>query len=69
MHLGLFMGNFLVSLRAYTYILTLGRENLKMVGPYATLNANYVKECLKDDYELPIEGFCNARICFRWTQR
>ena len=64
MHLGLFMGNFLVSLRAYTYILTLGRENLKMVGPYATLNANYVKECLKDDYELPIEGFCMHEFVF-----
>jgi len=58
MHVGQFMGNFLVSLRAYTYILTLGKENMKMVGSYATLNANYIKECLKDDYELAIEGIC-----------
>ena len=41
-------GNFGVELRALTYILTLGHENVKMVGPYATLNANYIKECLKD---------------------
>ena len=64
MHVGQFMGNFLVSLRAYTYILTLGKENLKMVGPYATLNANYIKECLKDDYELPIEGICMHEFVF-----
>ena len=51
-------GNFGVELRALTYILTLGHENVKMVGPYATLNANYIKECLKDVYELPIPGLC-----------
>ena len=45
-----FLGNFGVLLRAYTYILTLGRENVKMVGPLAVLNANYVKESLKNEY-------------------
>lgn len=64
MRVGRNMGNFLVSLRAYTYILTLGKENLKMVGPYATLNANYIKECLKDDYELPIESVCMHEFVF-----
>ena len=43
-----FTGNFGVVMRAYSYILTLGKENIKMVGPMATLNANYIKECLKD---------------------
>lgn len=61
---GAFLGNFLVSLRAYTYILTLGRENIRMVGPLATLNANYIKECLKDVYELPIEGLCKHEFVF-----
>ena len=55
---GGYHGNFGVLLRALAYILTLGRENLKMVGPLATLNANYIKECLKDEYLLPIEGLC-----------
>ena len=64
MHVGQFMGNFLVTLRAYTYILTLGKENLKMVGPFATLNANYIKESLKDDYELPIGGICMHEFVF-----
>ena len=59
-----FLGNFGVSMRAYTYILTLGRENVKMVGPLAVLNANYVKESLKDLYYLPIEGVCKHEFVF-----
>ena len=59
-----FTGNFLVALRAYTYILTLGRENIRMVGPLATLNANYIKERLKDLYELPVEGLCKHEFVF-----
>jgi len=59
-----FFGNFGVMLRAYAYILTLGRENIKLVGPLATLNANYIKECLKDVYELPIAGLCKHEFVF-----
>ena len=59
-----FLGNFGVIMRAYSYILTLGKENLRMVGPLATLNANYVKESLKDCYELPIEGVCKHEFVF-----
>ena len=61
---GAFLGNFAVIVRAYTYILSLGRENLKMVGPLATLNANYIKESLKDMYELPISGVCKHEFVF-----
>ena len=57
-------GNFAVELRALAYILTLGRENIKMVGPLATLNANYIKECLKDVYELPIDTICKHEFVF-----
>ena len=63
-HIGAFLGNFAVILRAYTYILTLGKENVKMVGPLATLNANYIKESLKDVYELPIPGVCKHEFVF-----
>lgn len=59
-----FFGNFGVMLRAYAYILTLGRENIKLVGPLATLNANYIKECLKDVYKLPIAGLCKHEFVF-----
>ena len=58
------LGNFGVLMRAYTYILTLGRENVKMVGPLAVLNANYVKESLKGEYYLPIEGVCKHEFVF-----
>lgn len=59
-----FFGNFGVMMRAYAYILTLGKENIKNVGPLATLNANYIKESLKDDYLLPIEGVCKHEFVF-----
>ena len=57
-------GNFAVEIRALAYILSLGRENVKLVGPLATLNANYIKECLKDVYELPIDGLCKHEFVF-----
>ena len=57
-------GNFAVELRALAYILSLGREHIGQVGALATLNANYIKECLKDDYELPINGLCQHEFVF-----
>ena len=57
-------GNFAVEIRALAYILSLGRDQLKLVGPLATLNANYIKECLKDVYELPIDTLCKHEFVF-----
>ena len=62
--IGSFLGNFAVLVRAYTYILSLGKENIRMVGPLATLNANYIKESLKDVYKLPIDGLCKHEFVF-----
>ncbi len=59
-----FMGNFGVLLRAYTYILMLGKQNVKKVGPLAVLGANYIKESLKDCYYLPIESVCKHEFVF-----
>ena len=59
-----YQGNYAVMMRAYAYILSLGREQLKLVGPLATLNANYIKESLKDVYELPIDGLCCHEFVF-----
>ena len=59
-----FMGNFGVLLRAYTYILMLGRQNVKMVGSLAVLGANYIKESLKDCFKLPIESVCKHEFVF-----
>ncbi len=59
-----FYGNFLVVLRAYSYLLTLGKENVANVGNLSVLNANYIKEALKDDYVLPIKGLCKHEVVF-----
>lgn len=59
-----FLGNFGVLMKAYAYIMSLGKENIGKVGPMATLNANYIKEMLKDDYLLPIEGVCKHEFVF-----
>ena len=59
-----YQGNFAVMMRALAYIVTLGRNQVKEVGPLATLNANYIKESLKDVYELPIDGLCCHEFVF-----
>ena len=59
-----FHGNFGVILRAYAYLLMLGRENVKMAGKLATLGANYIKESLKDCYKLPIKSVCKHEFVF-----
>ena len=59
-----FHGNFGVILRAYAYILMLGRQNVKMCGKLATLGANYIKESLKDVYKLPIPSVCKHEFVF-----
>ncbi len=61
---GNFFGNFGVVLKAYAWLCSLGKEHIKEVGPLATLNANYIKQQLKDVYELPIEGVCKHEFVF-----
>jgi glycine dehydrogenase subunit 2 len=51
-------GNFLVAVKAYTYVLRLGPEGLRRVAENAVLNANYLQEKLKGDYELPYDAPC-----------
>ncbi len=51
-----FYGHFGILVRAYTYILTMGRDGLKKASQMAVLNANYLLSQLKDDYNLPIDG-------------
>ncbi len=63
-HVSGFYGNFLVVLRAYSYILSLGKENIANVSRLAVLNANYVKESLKDLYRLPISSVCMHEVVF-----
>jgi len=51
-------GNFLVAVKAYAYILTLGPEGLRRVAENAVLNANYLQARLAPHYELPYSGHC-----------
>lgn len=59
-----FHGNFGIILRAYTYILMLGKQNIKLAGKLATLGANYIKESLKDCYKLPIPSVCKHEFVY-----
>lgn len=45
-----FYGNFLVVVKALTYILTLGPEGLSEVSDVAVLNSNYIRRSLEEDY-------------------
>lgn len=59
-----FYGNFAVCLRAYAYILLLGRKGLIEVSEHAVLNANYVLSRLKSDYHLPYQKRCMHECVF-----
>lgn len=53
-----FYGNFLVDVRAYVYLRTLGAEGVKEVSENAVLNANYIRARLKDVYDIPFNEHC-----------
>ena len=53
-----FYGNFGVILKAYTYLLSVGRDGLRAVADNAVLNANYVAARLRAHYEVAFEGLC-----------
>ncbi len=53
-----FFGNFLVAVRAYAYLLTLGAEGLREASEQAVLSANYVRQALTGAYDLPYPGRC-----------
>lgn len=59
-----FYGNMTVVIRAYIYLKTLGKENVKNVSRYAVLNANYIKNQLQDVFELPIQNHCKHEVVF-----
>lgn len=58
------LGNFGVIIRAYAYLLSLGRENIAMAGKLSVLNANYIKESLRSYFNLPIDGLCKHEFVF-----
>ena len=53
-----FYGNFLVIVRALTYLLTLGKEGVPQVAQNAVLNANYLMAKLKARYRVAVDAPC-----------
>ncbi len=59
-----FYGNFGVMIKAYSYILNMGPDNLKKASQLAVLNANYIKEMLKGVFHLPFDRPCMHECVF-----
>lgn len=59
-----FNGNIGVLVRSYSYILSLGAEFLKKASQLAVLNANYIKERLKDTLHLAYDRPCMHECVF-----
>ena len=59
-----FHGHFGVMIKAYSYIMSMGAAGLKKVSQLAVLNANYIKEQLKDIYHLPHDRPCMHEVVF-----
>ncbi len=58
-----FYGNFGVLVKAYSYILSMG-PLLQRASQLAVLNANYIKELLKDVFHLPYDRPCMHECVF-----
>ncbi|MGA1839295.1 MAG: aminomethyl-transferring glycine dehydrogenase subunit GcvPB [bacterium] len=59
-----FFGNVGVMIKAYSYIRSMGPKNLKKVSQLAVLNANYIKEQLKETLHLPYDRPCMHECVF-----
>ena len=59
-----FYGNFAIILRAYAYMLLLGREGLRRVSEHAVLHANYIQARLKAAFDLPYDRLCMHECVF-----
>lgn len=59
-----FYGNVGVVIKAYSYIRTMGPQNLKKASQLAVLNANYIKESLKETLDLAYDRPCMHECVF-----
>jgi glycine dehydrogenase subunit 2 len=53
-----FYGNFLVVVKALTYIRTLGAGGIRLVAEHAVLNANYMQKKLSEYFDVAYKGLC-----------
>ncbi len=63
-HIAPFFGNFGVILKAYAYILLLGKQGLIDASEIAVLNANYCRVRLKEYYEPAFDRICMHECVF-----
>jgi glycine dehydrogenase subunit 2 len=59
-----YQGNFGMMLRAYTYIRALGAAGLRQTAESAVVNANYIRVCLRDRYEVPYDRINMHEVIF-----
>jgi len=59
-----FYGNFLVMVKAYAYILSMGAKGLRKTSEAAVVNANYIRSKLKNYYYLPYDKICMHECVF-----
>ena len=64
-----FYGNFGILVRAYAYILMLGKEGLRHVAESAVLNANYVRARLRAYYKPAVDRICKHECVFTTTDK
>ena len=63
-----FHGNFMVLLRAYSYVKRLGAEGIKRVAENAVLNANYLRVKVRDHWRVPHDRVCMHEFVARPTK-
>lgn len=59
-----FYGHFGIMVRAYSYIMSMGGQGLEDASRFAVLNANYIKESLKETLNLPYDKPCMHECVF-----
>ncbi len=53
-----FFGNYMITIRALSYMLILGKEGMKNVSKKAVLNANYIRVKLREHFDMPYDRAC-----------
>jgi glycine dehydrogenase subunit 2 len=63
-----FHGNFMVLLRAYSYVKRLGAIGIRRVAENAVLNANYLRVKVRDHWRVPHDRVCMHEFVARPTK-
>ena len=63
-----FHGNFMVLLRAYSYVKRLGAVGIRRVAENAVLNANYLRVKVRDHWRVPHDRVCMHEFVARPTK-